>query len=368
MTDGKNILSVSKECSFFHDEMTEGDLIPIPLEIKEFFSSHPKELNKEQLCEYILFYDFLGHARNLAMSVHTYLQRGYNYSLGDTLDTWISRIKTGEHLSYRGYEEIVRLQIAHGDLRIGEVIKSGNLELLKALNPKVRLSHLKKASRYNQLPMIEYMLEKRPIFEKKVIFIYIMDAAIEKGNLPIIKYLLSRGHQQGFMIEDAMKTGQIEVLKYLLDQGFETTINNPFFVPRTWEMYDLLLKHRLIQPQLNHYARVAQRGDLEYLKYLHSKDPTHIDILFSAIGSGNVKMVEYLHSLGCPQGGAECWLAVIHNRSGTLRFLLREGYARGRTEELLEFTMECQGKRKCREIIEEALEEEKALRAEEAKQ
>lgn len=122
--------------------------------------------------------------------------------------------------------ELSKLLIEKGDANVSDAIveaaNSGNIEITKYLLDKGATSAdaLSKAMNTKNEDIILLLLEKTPKLDLEP---EMLSTAARKGNLEVIKWLLSNNIQTEYALTDAIRYKHLEVANYLINDGFEPT-------------------------------------------------------------------------------------------------------------------------------------------------
>ncbi|GFH53307.1 hypothetical protein CTEN210_09783 [Chaetoceros tenuissimus] len=175
--------------------------------------------------------------------------------------------------------QVVKKAVETGRKDIVEIGEAMGIEISESMSPEIIRNNLVKIARRGDLEMIKLLQEKGvDIASNKL---YIMNAAANKGQLGILKWLrknnlCSSSDNQSLIVRIAARSGRLSIIKWAKEvAGFNLHIG-------------------LIND-------AAASGNLDLIKYLRSKEISWKDNTFCfAVLSGNIAMLQYLIDNECP--------------------------------------------------------------------
>lgn len=190
----------------------------------------------------------------------------------------------------------------------GAIIKCGanvgNVEVvahtIKSCDVKTKISRIKPTSKDPVFREIfSFLIDKKIINMRNA-----LTSATAAGDFGLTKYLLAKYSQHKVVnltlaLQNAIAEDHIELAKYVSD-----LIRDPIMCgvrPCSINMTEWIMGHDIFARCTIEASSAATLGNLEYLQYMHSNNHNVLvkRVFHSAIISGNVDMIKWLHDLNC---------------------------------------------------------------------
>jgi hypothetical protein len=222
-----------------------------------------------------------------------------------------------------GHMALVRwLYIEHGcpvddPSFIQEVAKHQDLEMLRWLQTTVgpgMFTHhlLHGAAQAGSNAVLEWADEQHPAYVWPSCGT-LCESAARHGHLDTVKWLRAKGCRWDmYTSQAAVEEGHARVLRYVLENGCSTH-NSALMtaVAKGWVgVLDVLYDHG-IQMTQDVYIHSIHHGQLGVVRWLYEEAevPWTARVCYEAAKRGELNILQYLRSQGCPWNKRRCWMA-----------------------------------------------------------
>jgi ankyrin repeat protein len=148
---------------------------------------------------------------------------------------------------------------------------------------------------HDKIEMLKYLVEKGIAFDQY----YIYKKAASMGCIEVLKYIRSVGCVIGREVySSAIYAGKLDVIKYL--ESIDIRNNND-------------------------YILAAESGQFEIFKHVYTLGHNDLYLFYRAVHGGNIDIVKFLYSQGCPWDEYACQIAASRGYFDILKYLHENG-------------------------------------------